>query len=72
MIPSPVCLTSFPPCSCEVLANDLVVDAEELHGLVVAEALGHVGGADDVGEQDRPECGLYVGLAHRVVRASRP
>ena len=68
MIPSPVCLTSLPPFSSRCVPHDLVVDAEQLHGLGVAEALGHVGRADDVGEEDRAERRLGVGLADRVVR----
>ena len=51
MNPSPCDFTSKPLCSCELLTDDLVVLAQHLQPLAVAEDLGALGRPLDVGEQ---------------------
>jgi hypothetical protein len=65
MKPSAMVFTSEPPWGAQPLPRDALVLAQDLAGPGVAEALGHRGGALDVGEEDRAEGTGFRGCSRR-------
>ena len=69
-MPSPVCLTSRPPCAVEPAPDQRVVRPNQLERRAVAKPRRHLGRTDDVGEHDgaQPRINRRRGGSRRCAR----